>query len=247
MLLETLLWEGIIKHDLITKGFMQKILGTLTLNKDLGTSPPPPGIFVICNINSFCFSDIGIPPVLFYGGELGVVLPSVYTVRSYTICNSRGWRDDTAKVVGNTEKQRTGGWAILLGEVTSVKLCHVADCYWLFCFWTPIISTKILKQTRKKFHRDAWVSLSSSYLVQLKDGSRMEKGKQMFGAKGLFISQHEPSLVVWPRFNNTSSLDCEYHILKREAHSDSEGSWGLVKMEQCFRVWDFAPVALVLW
>ena len=56
-----------------------------------------------------------------------MVLPSVYTVRSYTICNSSGWRDDTAKMVRNTEKQRAGSWAILLGEVTSVKLYHVAD------------------------------------------------------------------------------------------------------------------------
>lgn len=75
------------------------------------------------------FLTRGILPVPFYGGELGVALLSVYTVRSYTICNSRGWRDDTLpKWLGNMEKQRAGGWTILQGEVTSVKLYHVADC-----------------------------------------------------------------------------------------------------------------------
>lgn len=56
-----------------------------------------------------------------------MVLLSVYTVRSYTICNSRGWRDDTLpKWLGNMEKQRAGGWTILQ-EVTSVKLYCLAD------------------------------------------------------------------------------------------------------------------------
>lgn len=75
------------------------------------------------------FLTQGDPTSPFYGGELGVVLLSVYTVRSYTICNSRGWRDDILpKWLGNMEKQRAGGWTILQGEVTSVKLYHIMNC-----------------------------------------------------------------------------------------------------------------------